>query len=152
MKDLFTIWQKYCSAPYSFPVSFEDWAVSFEKDVDSDGRTLFDQLHIFRTDHGFVQYGITAFGFDENGEISQKVHHRIIRLLHFSTSHPQEGAHLLRTAMDALENKERIYAFFHYFGMSVCARHGKLHQSGNHQKLLYKISNGCPKMGSRFLY
>lgn len=111
------------------------------RDIDSDGRQLFSELHTRQTAHGFVQYGTTAFGFDENGEISDRVHYKIIRMLHFSPDHPAEGQLLLQWAMDELGSGERIFAFFHYFGMSVCARHGKLHESDSHvEKLL--LENG----------
>lgn len=79
-----------------------------------------------------ILYGRTAFGFDENGEISDKIHYNVIRDLCFDPEKPDVGEQLLRTALEEFGRGERVYAFFHYFGMSACARHGKLHESQKH--------------------
>ena len=68
-QELFTLWQTLATAPYHFPVKQQPWSASMLRDIDSDGRKLFSGLQCQKTAHGFVQYGTTAFGFDENGEI-----------------------------------------------------------------------------------
>lgn len=60
--------------PYFFSVDFEYWKKSFTEDIDGEGRRLFKELNtkvVYDNDKlvGFIQYGKTAFGFAENGEI-----------------------------------------------------------------------------------
>lgn len=74
---------------------------------------------------GFVQYGETAIGFADNGEITDDVSYPVIRNLYFAKGQEEIGGGLLDRALTALSG-DRIYAFFHYFGMSCYARHGKL--------------------------
>ena len=84
-----------------------------------------------------IEYGKTAFGFDASGEISSQVHYPVIRTLCFDETHTEDGRKLLQSALNAFCEEARVYAFFHYFGMSACARHGKLHESSPHvEKLL----------------
>ena len=127
------------ATPYFFEVSFEDWKKSFEDDTDGEGRTLFKELcvkAVYEDDilTGFVQYGKTAFGFAETSDISYPV----IRNLYFREGRKDAGKMLLEEAMNSLGTKERIYAFFHYFGMSCFARHGKLFENHSHIESLLK--------------
>lgn len=139
-KELFAFWKQQFLAPYAFPVEFEAWKQSWEQDTDSDGRILFSSLQtdVTRDDTGnitgLIQYGDTAFGFDDSGEISPDVHCHVIRALCFAD--PDAGAQLLRSALSRFPAGDRVYAFFHYFGMSICARHGKLHESCGHIQAL----------------
>lgn len=126
----FEYWKRTHSAPHHFPMSEEVWKQSMKEDVDSDGRRLFESLALRQIPGGMIQYGMTAFGFDENGEISGRVHYPVIRDLAFDNT--DAGRELLGTAMEDLGTVQRIYAFFHYFGMSACGRHGKLHESQTH--------------------
>lgn len=137
----FKFWRAQHSAPYHFHMLEEHWYSSMCEDVDSDGRQLFDHLtaHYSRTApnkqgqlNGAIIYGKTAFGFDESGEHSSNIHYNVIRDISFSPDEPEIGQKLLDQAVNDLGNNERIYAFFHYFGMSACARHGKLHESQTH--------------------
>lgn len=48
---------------------------------------------------------------------------------------------LWKEAMNQFEASEKIYAFFHYFGMSCFARHGKLYEKYAHIEELIK-NNG----------
>ena len=126
----FEYWKATHTAPYHFPMSEEIWQQSMKEDIDSDGRKLFDSLTEQQIPGAIIQYGLTAFGFDENGEISGRVHYPIIR--DFAFDQEDAGLELLRKAMADLGTEQRIYAFFHYFGMSACSRHGKLHESQVH--------------------
>lgn len=124
----------YCKSiesPYFFAATYDKWKGSLFNDIDGEGRELFTQNVIkgaYENEKlvGFIQYGISSFGFDERGEISEKVHYQIIRNIYFERSCSDAGDLLLHTAMEAFDIQERIYAFFHYFGMSVYARHGKI--------------------------
>ena len=128
--DLFEYWKQTHTAPYHFPMDKTVWEQSMEEDMDSDGRILFDSLHTAMIPGGMIVYGHTAFGFDGNGEISHNVHYPVIRDLAFET--PEAGKQLLNSALSHFKEEACIYAFFHYFGMSACARHGKLHESQPH--------------------
>ena len=124
-------YQGHLSVPYFFSASFADWKESFENDTDGEGRPLFRALYgkaAYDGDTlvGFVQYGQTAFGFDSGGEISEAVNYPVIRSLYFDENREDAGHLLLRTALKEFEAEEKVYAFFHYFGMSCFARHGKL--------------------------
>lgn len=140
----FDFWRSHHHAPYHFPMDEKKWFQSMDEDTDSDGRPLFDHLTTYCSRSGgeitgMVIYGETAFGFDSAGEISGKVHHRIIRDICFPENAPEIGQSLLDRALSDLGTDERIHAFFHYFGMSACARHGKLHESDVHiHELLLK--------------
>ncbi|MBR3973579.1 MAG: GNAT family N-acetyltransferase [Oscillospiraceae bacterium] len=144
----FGFWRAAHNAPYHFPMDEDIWFQSLHEDIDSDGRKLFDHLTIrySRTApskngeiNGMIVYGETAFGFDHTGEISNRVHHKIIRDICFPENAPEIGQKLLAHAISDFGTDERIHAFFHYFGMSTCARHGKLHESASHvHELLLK--------------
>lgn len=124
-------YQMRLPAPYFFQTDFESWKRSFTQDIDGEGRTLFQSLIVkaaFDGDAlvGVVQYGHTAFGFDDRGEISSEVSYPVIRALFFDEGREDAGALLLQAAMAEFVGCDRVYAFFHYFGMSCFARHGKL--------------------------
>ena len=119
-------------SPWFFPVDFDAWRTSFEADVDGEGRTLFKDFSVKAaydedTLVGFIQYGRTAFGF-EDGPGS----YCVIRNLYFDEGREDAGSLLLKAALDAFAGAERVYAFFHYFGMSCFARHGKLFEGHTH--------------------
>lgn len=126
--------QNKISSPNIFQVDFITWEKSMFHDIDGEGRKLFKELHtkgayINSKLVGYIQYGKTAFGFDENGEISSDISYTVIRSLYFYNQNGDAGRALLNDAMKGLGQTERIYAFFHYFGMSCYARHGKLFES-----------------------
>lgn len=145
--SVFTFWREHNRAPYHFPMDEATWTLSREADIDNEGRPLFSSLksEVTRDRAGnitaLIEYGKTAFGFDASGEISSQVHYPVIRTLCFDETHTEDGRKLLQSALNAFCEEARVYAFFHYFGMSACARHGKLHESSPHvEKLL--LDNG----------
>lgn len=124
-------YQMRLPAPYFFQTDFESWKRSFAGDTDGEGRRLFRDLttkaaYDGDTLVGFVQYGHTAFGFDDRGEISSEVSYPVIRALYFDEGREDAGKLLLQAALAEFADCCRVYAFFHYFGMSCFARHGKL--------------------------
>ena len=124
-------------------MDFPVWKESFIDDVDGDGRRLFKELFVkaaYEEDEliGFVQYGKTAFVFNDQGEISSEVSYDVIRNLYFNKDRADAGQLLFNTAMEAFGTTERVYAFFHYFGMSCFARHGKLFEPHSHIEDLLK--------------
>ena len=136
LEDIYKFQQSF-ETPYFFSVDFETWKKSFTDDIDGEGRVLFKELDVkavYDEDVllGFVQYGKTAFGFDENGEISNEISYPVIRNLYFKSDRADAGELLLKEAMKNLGAEEKIYAFFHYFGMTCFARHGKLFENHAH--------------------
>ncbi len=128
-EELYTYFLKL-EVPFRFQTSFEMWKNSVFCDVDGEGRTYFHQLKTLAAYAdgavvGFVQYGFSDFGFAENGEITRDVNYPVIRTLYYDEAYEDAGEMLLQSALQELGN-QRVYAFFHYFGMSCCARHGKL--------------------------
>lgn len=126
-------YQMGLSAPYFFPVDFESWKAAFLQDIDGEGRKLFRNLHTKAACDGekllgFVQYGNTAFGFDSRGEITPNISYQVIRSLYFDEGQETAGRLLLEEALSGFAGTEKVYAFFHYFGMNCFARHGKLFQ------------------------
>lgn len=126
LKPIFD-YQTGFSAPYFFPTDFESWRESFEEDIDGEGRRLFAELRgkaAWEGERlvGFIRFGTTAFGFD--GEPYQ-----VIRELYFDRDREDAGRLLLREALAGFDPARRVYAFFHYFGMSCFARHGKLFEA-----------------------
>lgn len=124
-------------SPHFFPTDYHTWNQSFADDIDGAGRRLFKELYAKAAYDegeliGFIQYGKTAFGFDDQGEISPDVSHCVIRNLYFSDKRMDAGELLLKEAMDAFSASDIVYAFFHYFGMSCFARHGKLFEQHAH--------------------
>ena len=140
LKDIYNFHLNF-ETPYFFNVDFENWKKSFTDDIDGEGRRLFKELNVkavYDNDAltGFVQYGKTSFGFDDSGEISNEVSYFVIRNLYFNNA--DAGKLLLKEAIDSSEANEKIYAFFHYFGMSCFARHGKLFEKHAHIDALLK--------------
>lgn len=136
-------YQTQFHAPYFFPVDYPAWKKSFEADHDGEGRTLFQSLSVKAVYDeqellGFVQYGHTAFGFDVQGGISPDVSCCVIRNLYFNKNRPDVGELLLKEAIGAFPGADKVYAFFHYFGMSCFARHGKLFEQHAHIDQLLK--------------
>ena len=137
MIEAFDYWNSTHNTPYHFPMGQEQWQASMLDDVDSDGRKLFDKLEVRcgkaqDVINGMIVYGTTAFGFDDAGEISRDVHYKVIRDLSFDPASPEVGQALLDGALADLGEDGCVYAYFHYFGLSGYARHGKLHESQGH--------------------
>lgn len=142
LKDIYDF-QLSFKTPYFFDVDFEAWKKSFEEDIDGEGRKLFKGLFVkavYDNDKlvGFVQYGKTAFGFDDNGEISSDISYPVIRNLYFREDRADAGELLINEAMKNLGTDKQVYAFFHYFGMTCFARHGKLFENHAHIDALLK--------------
>ena len=136
-------YQLQFETPYFFPVDYGTWKQSLDADADGEGRTLFRTLSLKAAYNGndlvgFIQYGNTAFGFDSSGEISSDVSYCVIRNLYFNDGRADAGSLLLQEAMDAFSAADTVYAFFHYFGMSCFARHGKLFERHSHIEALLK--------------
>ena len=137
LKNLYQYHSKI-AVPYHYPVNFDVWEKSFLHDIDGEGRTLFKELTVkgaYQQNQlvGFIQYGRTAFGFDDRGGISHSVSYPVIRAFYFDKDKSEAGRLLLSSALEHFQTEtDMTYAFFHYFGMSCYARHGKLFENSPH--------------------
>lgn len=128
------------NSSYMYKTSLENYVSSLLYDVDRENNTLFKQNNLLGAfiDNklvGFIQYGISAIGFDDNGNITNDINYQIIRQLYFLDD--KVGEKLLDIALNSFDKSKRIYAFFHYFGMSCFSSHGKLDNKNiNIEKLL----------------
>ncbi len=135
--------------PYRYDTPYALWEKSYARDTDGEGRELFADLKTLGAYEGekligFLQYGRTAFGFDETGEISDAVSCPVIRNFYYDADCGEIGKELLAAAMRKMSvGSGRIYAFFHYFGMSCYARHGKLFADFSHIHDLLLESGFC---------
>lgn len=102
------------------------WQKSMNDDVDSDGRPLFTEIKTEATGHA------------EDGNVSNHIRYPVIRDLSFTPEYMDEGESLLKKVLHYFKGEPRIYAFFHYFGMSASTRHGKLHEKERHVAQLLK--------------
>lgn len=136
IKDIYKYQMRF-PHPAMYPADPDIWKKSFLDDVDGEGRTLFEKLTAkcaYKENRlvGFIQYGRTALGFDKNGKISESVSYPVIRSFYFNEALQEAGTALLNEAVRELDTPEIIYAFYHYFGMSCQARHGKLFENYSH--------------------
>ena len=136
---LYTYFEKISAdIPFYFPVDFDLWHASMFNDKKNDSslteEPLFRELctDLYYEDSelkGFIQYGITNFGF-VNDSLSHQVNEPVIRNMHFErdSKHPGE---LIEAALKyfSVTGGKEISAFYHFFGMSCYAGHGKLHSS-----------------------
>lgn len=145
-KGLWQYFQKLGNCiPYYFTVPYTHWQKSMFADTDYDEKALFTELFTCILEEqgviqGFIQYGLTAFVFGEDGERDYTRGYAVVRNLHYSSQ--AQNAHLLLDAAVCFFNEKGCrdrYAFFHYFGMGCYARQGKLHASGFYMEaLLYR--------------
>ena len=134
------LYQLNIVTPFIYKANYDEYLISLLNDVDSEGNKLFKELHTigaYINDNlvGFIQYGISNIGFDNNGDIYEKINYQIIRQIYFTDE--EVGKMLIEKAFSFFNSDETIYAFFHYFGMSCFGAHGKLYYKNNNiEKLL----------------
>ncbi len=122
--------------PYCFDVDYDNWYTSMFQDTDYDNEPLFHNVHTYVSVDknkitGFIQFGLPTFIHGENGARDTETTAGIIRNLYFQQGDEQAGRELIRQALAFFETNrtQRIFAFYHYFGMTCNAGHGKLHSS-----------------------
>lgn len=124
--------------PYWFDVDYELWKESFLADTDYDGEEMFSELAAYialsgEKVVGFIQFGISRYIYGTDGEKDHSVRGGVIRHLYFDRE-TDCGKGLVEIAFQFFHqrNIERRFAFFHAFGMTCCAGHGKLHRDFEH--------------------
>lgn len=123
------------AVPYWLDADYELWKTSFTADTDYDGDRMFRELVTYTAQCegeivGFIQFGIPCFLYDGSGKKSDAIKGGIIRNLYFDPEY-DIGNELIRLAQTYFEDNhvQRKFAFFHAFGMTCNAGHGKLHCS-----------------------
>ncbi|MBQ8826267.1 MAG: hypothetical protein IJ007_04165, partial [Oscillospiraceae bacterium] len=121
------------TVPYWFEADYDIWKQSFADDTDYDGEKMFKELVTYAAYSecrivGFVQVGISDYVYNENGEKDHSIKGGIIRNIYWDKEHSC-GEQLVSLADDFFKEKsaERLFAFFHAFGMTCNAGHGKLY-------------------------
>lgn len=145
-KDLFRYYQKVSqNIPYWMHVDYETWLESFCNDSDYDADMMFRQLLTYTAEQkgdicGFIQFGIPNFLYDTQGEKSREHQGGIIRNFYFEPGMEQAGRKLLDLAQDYFQQNRvtQKFAFFHAFGMTCNAGHGKLYTKLTHVEQLLK--------------
>lgn len=136
INDYRTLYEYCCKigeiVPYWFEADYEQWLESFVNDTDYDGERMFRELVTYGAFYdgravGFVQFGIPMYFYDGNGEKDYFAECGIIRNFYFDKEHTC-GKELIYIAEKYFFGKKVLkqYAFFHAFGMTCNAGHGKL--------------------------
>lgn len=132
--------------PYWFDVNYEIWYQSMFQDTDYESTEFFRELNTYVAYEnsnivGFIQFGIPNYIYEQNGEKSFDVKAGVIRNLYFGVENAECGMELVKLAEHYFdENKvEKKFAFFHAFGMTCNAGHGKLHESQKHIEKVIKV-------------
>ncbi len=118
--------------PYWFDVDYSLWLESYQNDTDYDGDKMFGELISYAACDeneivGFVQFGISNFTYNENGDKDFSERCGVIRNLYFDREQDC-GERLISIAEEYFSAKGILKksAFFHALGMTCYAGHGKL--------------------------
>lgn len=121
------------TVPYWFDTEYELWEKCFNTDTDYDGEEMFEDTKVYAACSGtriagFVQCGISRYIYNENGEKDYNIKCGVIRNLLFERVWDC-GDGLIEAAEKYFDENgvNRRSAFFHAFGMSCYAGHGKLY-------------------------
>lgn len=133
--------------PYWFNIDFENWCKSMFDDTDYYNQTLFKKLHTYISINeglidGFIQFGIPKFILNENGDKDTQTKAGIIRNLYYKEDNQEVGNELINTALNFFKDNdiEKEFAFYHYFGMTCNACHGKLYNKNFYiEKTLFEF-------------
>lgn len=135
--DLEQIYDYYCkiknAVPYWFDASYEQWLESYQNDTDYESDVMFDELITYAAFYendivGFMQFGVSNYIYNGNGEKDYSEKCGVIRNFHFEKKH-NCGDELILLAEKYFFEKSisRKSAFYHAFGMTCNAGHGKLY-------------------------
>jgi ribosomal protein S18 acetylase RimI-like enzyme len=142
-ESLFSFWKKLAEkVPYFFSVSSEKWREClFEDKLDNETIFLFQEIFIaIEKDHvvGFSQHGQPAFAWDKNGKKYNNPQISVLRHFYFDEDRFDAANLLFANSEKYLKKFPSQHAFYHIFGMSCNAHHGKLHQSLPHIDLFLR--------------
>lgn len=132
-KEIYDYYSRIRNAvPYWFDVNYSLWLESYQNDTDYDGDEMFGELISYAAYAenemvGFVQFGISNYTYNENGDKDFSEKCGVIRNLYFEREHAC-GEKLISIAEEYFSEKgiSKRSAFFHALGMTCYAGHGKL--------------------------
>jgi ribosomal protein S18 acetylase RimI-like enzyme len=136
-EPLFLFWKRLAEkVPYFFSVSPEKWRECLLEDqLGKEKMFLFQEILIAIENGqivGFSQFGQPAFAWDTNGQKYNSPQIGVLRHFYFDEGR-SDAANLLYADSEIYLNQFlNQHAFYHIFGMSCNAHHGKLHQSLAH--------------------
>lgn len=136
-ESLFVYWQGLSKKiPYFFPVTSSKYhECMFEDKLDNEKKFLFQETFVAEENGqiiGFIQYGQPAFTWNEQGRKYRNPQIGIIRHFYFEADRPAVADLLFSQCKSYMEQFSEQHAFYHIFGMSCNAHHGKLHESLAH--------------------
>ncbi len=122
--------------PYFFPISPERWGICLLEDK-LDGELIFDRLETYVAKDkgqvvGFAQFGHPRFSWDAGGQKHADPPIGNIRHFTFDAGRYDVAEALYARAQNFLLHFSHRHAFYHIYGMSCNAHHGKLHLSLEH--------------------
>lgn len=136
-ESLFLFWKRLAEkVPYFFSVSPEKWRECLLEDKLGNEKMFRFQEIFIAVDKGeivgFSQFGQPAFAWDKNGQKYNNPQIGVLRHFYFDEGRV-DAANLLYAKSEMYLNQfTNQHAFYHIFGMSCNAHHGKLHQSLTH--------------------
>jgi len=134
---LYSYWTQLGSKiPYFFPVTLEKWRDCLFEDT-LEGEFKFASQVVFLAIEkdeiaGFIQWIQPAFAWDKNGNQYPNPQIGIIRHFYFDEGIESAADGLFGKIEPYLNPFQNKHAFYHIFGMSCNAHHGKLHESSPH--------------------
>jgi ribosomal protein S18 acetylase RimI-like enzyme len=134
---LYGYWRKLGkNIPYFFPVSPERWAQCLLED-ELAGERMFDRLETYIAEDqgrviGFAQIGHPRFSWDDRGAKYYNPQIGILRHFYFDTGRYNAAEAMYARAQSFLMHYPRRHAFYHIYGMSCNAHHGKLYSGLAH--------------------
>jgi len=120
------------TVPYWFDVDYSLWLESYESDTDYEGDIMFSELITFaafaeKSIIGFIQFGISNYTFNQNGEKDFSEKCGVIRNLYFDKKCSGDELISLTESYFSEKGITKKSAFFHALGMTCNAGHGKLY-------------------------
>jgi len=128
---LYAYWRKLGeNIPYFFPVSPERWTVCLLEDKLEDER-IFDRLETYVAKDrgrvvGFAQVGHPRFSWDARGQKYYNPGIGVIRHFYFDSGRLDVAEAMYAQVQTFLKPYPHRHAFYHIYGMSCNAHHGKL--------------------------
>lgn len=143
LKSLYLCWSKIGEKiPYFFPVSLERWLDCLLEDK-LDGEQMFLSHVIYVAVEngeitGFIQCIQPTFAWNEEGEKLLNPQIGIVRHFYFDPGRDEVAKRLFDQSAHFINQFDNQHAFYHIFGMSCNAHHGKLHETLSHVELFLK--------------
>jgi ribosomal protein S18 acetylase RimI-like enzyme len=134
---LYRYWQRLGEKiPYFFQVTADKWhECLFTDQLDNESKFLLQETYVATESElivGFIQGVQPAFAWNEKGEKYLNPPIGIIRHFYYDEG-PINVADKLFSSIEPFINQfQQQHAFYHIFGMSCNAHHGKLHESLAH--------------------